>query len=647
MVAFASLLIAQTAAAPALASPPRPFVVRVLDDETARGIPMVELRTIHHDLFVTDSAGVAVINEPGLFGQEVYFGVEAFGYVIPPDKQRHRGRTLKVVSGGEAVLALRRFNVAERIYRVTGEGIYRDSVLAGMPTPLSRPVLDAGVLGQDKVISTPFRGKIYWFWGHTNKPGFAETNPHVTGATSLPFNRGGLDPEAGVDLDYFVDKEGTARPTCQMPGEGPTRITGLAVLPDPSAPGRERMFALYEKSRLLSGFGRTFFQTYQQGFVEFDDSAREFRKVKTLPNDIPIRPTGHTFHHTIAGVDHVYFGSPFPVVRVRAVPEAYLDPTKYEAFTPLVRGSEAGSTNVERDPAGKVVWGWKTGTAPAGQEVQTKLLAAKKLRREEVVMMTRDVTTGAPVQAHSGSIAWNPYRKRWLMVFVEDFGASPVGEVWFAEADGPLGPWAFARKIVSHADPNRSYSFYHPEHHPFFDKDGGRSIFFEATYSTAESSNNVPTPRYDYNQIMYKLDLGRPEASLPVPVYELSDLGTAGPLGTAGGDHPERRGRPIAFFAFDGPEPGTLPILQEPGPKGGQVLRVARPDEKTKVIFHILSNGSPSLPLTSMPLLEFLKEDGSGAYAGNPLWDAPGYRRTGKVLGHVWKNPMGRTIPAD
>ena len=32
----------------------------------------------------------------------------------------------------------------------------------------------------------------------------------------------GIDPEAGVDLTYFVDDKGFAKETCRMPGPGPT-----------------------------------------------------------------------------------------------------------------------------------------------------------------------------------------------------------------------------------------------------------------------------------------------------------------------------------------------------------------------------------------------------------------------------------------
>ena len=74
-----------------------------------------------------------------------------------------------------------------------------------------------------------------------------------------------------------------------------------------------------------------------------------------------------------------------------------------------------------------------------------------------------------------------------------------------------VGPWADARKIVTH----KNYSFYNPKQHPFFDKHGGRVIFFEGTYTTMFSGNDEPTPRYNYNQVMYKLDLSHPGLRLP------------------------------------------------------------------------------------------------------------------------------------
>ena len=81
-----------------------------------------------------------------------------------------------------------------------------------------------------------------------------------------------------------------------------------------------------------------------------------------------------------------------------------------------------------------------------------------------------------------------------------------LGDVYYAEAKEPHGPFPKAVKIVGH----RKYTFYNPVHHAFFDREGGRFIHFEGTYTMTFSETKVPTPRYDYNQVMYRLDLADP-----------------------------------------------------------------------------------------------------------------------------------------
>ena len=112
--------------------------------------------------------------------------------------------------------------------------------------------------------------------------------------------------------------------------------------------------------------------------------------------------------------------------------------------------------------------------------------------------------TGDQITPHNGSVAWNQHRNRWILIFGQLFGRSLLGEVWYAEALSPVGPWSAARKIVTH----NSYSFYNVKQHPYFAN--GRYLYFEGTYSSWLSGNNESTPRYDYNQIMYRLDLNDP-----------------------------------------------------------------------------------------------------------------------------------------
>jgi hypothetical protein len=75
---------------------------------------------------------------------------------------------------------------------------------------------------------------------------------------------------------------------------------------------------------------------------------------------------------------------------------------------------------------------------------------------------------------------------------------------WIAIDETSLeGPWTKAVKVASHDQ----YSFYNPMIHPVFGTDPGRTLYFEGTYTTTFSGNQNPTPRYDYNQILYRFDL--------------------------------------------------------------------------------------------------------------------------------------------
>jgi hypothetical protein len=157
----------------------------------------------------------------------------------------------------------------------------------------------------------------------------------------------------------------------------------------------------------------------------------------------------------------------------------------------------------DRDEQGRLRYTWKHGAPAVGTGEQADFVKRGLLKEDEGYLQLRDVETGKRVLAHGGSVNWNQYRNRWVMIAVEMGGStSLLGEVWYAEAERPEGPWLSARKVVTHD----KYSFYNPRQHAFLDREGGRFIYFEGTY-TSSFSGSVQTPRYDYNQIMYKLDL--------------------------------------------------------------------------------------------------------------------------------------------
>jgi hypothetical protein len=146
---------------PPASQPERYFAIQVVDEQTGRGVPMVELQTTSSVRFYTDSAGLVAFDEPGLMNQKVFFGVAAHGYEFPPDGFGIRGVVLETKPGNAAQLKIKRINIAERIYRITGQGIYRDSVLLGRRPPVAQPLLNAGVTGQDGTLNAIYRGKLY------------------------------------------------------------------------------------------------------------------------------------------------------------------------------------------------------------------------------------------------------------------------------------------------------------------------------------------------------------------------------------------------------------------------------------------------------------------------------------------------------
>jgi len=489
------------AGTPAACGAGRYFAIRVVDEQTGRGVPLVELRTVHNTRYYTDSNGLVAFYEPGMEGREVFFHVESHGYEYPKDGFGSRGKILRVQPGGRAELRIKRLNIAERLYRITGAGIYADSVLLGEPVPIAEPLLNAQVAGQDSVMAAVWKDRIWWFWGDTNRPKYPLGHFQVSGATSRLPGQGGLLPSQGVNLEYFVDSEGFSRPMCPMPYPNhAVWIEGLAAVPDRG--GRSCLAARYTRMKSLG-------EMLEHGLAVYDESQQKFVKQVAFDLDDRFRcPQGQAFAWKTAGQDWLAFATPFALTRVRPMLEDMADPARYESFSCLEPGSrwDAERAQVERDKEERIVYGWKTNTAPTGQREERELIDAGKLRPEEARFQVRDCQSRKPVKLHNGSIRWNEYRKRWIMIGVQVGGTSYLGEVWFLEAADPTGPWCWARKIASH----QKYTFYNPVQHAFFDEEQGRHVYFEGTYASTFSGNPTPTPRYDYNQVMYRLDLSDP-----------------------------------------------------------------------------------------------------------------------------------------
>ena len=86
-------------AAPATLQPSRYFAIQVIDEQTGRGVPMVELQTTSSVRLYTDSNGLVAFHEPGLMNKKVWFGVSAHGYEFPPDGFGMHGVALETRPG--------------------------------------------------------------------------------------------------------------------------------------------------------------------------------------------------------------------------------------------------------------------------------------------------------------------------------------------------------------------------------------------------------------------------------------------------------------------------------------------------------------------------------------------------------------------
>ena len=594
------------------------FAIRVVDAETGRGVPLVELETVNHLRFYTDSNGTVAFREPGLMGRQIFFHVRSHGYEYPKDSFGYRGVRLKTTPGTEAVLKLKRLNIAERLYRVTGAGIYRDNRLLGRSAPIEQPLLNGMVFGSDSVVTAVYRGKLHWFWGDTNRPSYPLGNFHVPFATSLLPGQGGLDPGLGVNLTYAVGKNGFAKEAAKMPGKGPTWIDGLVVLPDKNQ--RPRLLAQYVKIKSP-------LTVYERGVVQFNDERQQFGHRATFSKAVPLYPHGHPFLHRAAdGQEYVYFAGGMPLVRVRASLASYLDPSQYETYTFLPAGS---GSDVQRNPDGSLKFEWRGGQPKLDLKQVNKLIAEKRIRAGESPVHLIDIETGKPVLTQQGSVYWNDHRQRWVMIISQSFGSSMLGEIWFAEASRPEGPWVYARKIVTHND----YSFYNPKQHPYFAKDGGRTLFFEATYTSTFSGNKHPTPLYDYNQIMYRLELDDPRLNLPVPVYERpGDAGSTWSTVRHGNAAPR-------FFALPKPAEGTVPIGWDE--KTGRLVRLAKAAD---ALFHAAADPAALGRDYLVPLHGWTRANQAQtiySHDDRPPSDEK-WQRSKEPLCHVW--PLPRSI---
>jgi len=437
---------------PLMASAVEPglFRIEVRDSENGWPVPLIQLRTVNHQCFVSDNAGVIAIDQPDLFGTEVYFHILGHGYEVPADGFGYRGVRITPQVGGTYRLEVQRSNIAKRLGRLTGQGLFAHSQRFGEYSDWT----ESPVAGCDSVQMVIYQGRPFWNWGDTLLMHYPLGNFHMTGAHSTGAPVTTHQPPIKPRYEYLLTAQRRPKGVAPIPGEGPTWLTGYAALKDQG--GIEHLVALYRKIEPPM-------TVYETGLCEWNPQTQEFetkRKLWHKSDGAPepkLLPVGHPLIVEEEGNRWLYLCDPLPKFRCAATYEAYLDSTA-----------------------------WQTVQAPAS------------LARVEV---------GQTVKPHSGSVAWHPYRQRWVTVFMQAFGEPSVfGELWYAESDRVQGPWGPAIKVLTH----QNYTFYNPRLWGEFTTQDSPILLFEGTYTEQFTKGAQATPRYDYNQMLYRIDLDDP-----------------------------------------------------------------------------------------------------------------------------------------
>ncbi|MEZ5941070.1 MAG: hypothetical protein R3C18_06745 [Planctomycetaceae bacterium] len=430
------------------AAPLKPCKIIVRDDENGWPVPLVELRTTHNVRFTSDNAGVIAFDLPELMGVETWFHVEGHGYSVKPDGFGYRGVKLTPKPGGTIEVKVHRELPGKRLGRITGGGIFGESQQIGEELDWT----EQKILGCDSVQNAVHNGRLYWGWGDTTLPGYPLGRFHMIGATTTLQPLESFQPPIRLQYDYFADHTGTPRNVAKMPGEGPTWLSGFVSLKDKA--GKAHLVATYSKIKPP-------LSEYERGLCVWNEETKVFDKFKVLwttsddQRRPPNAPIGHVNLWTDeSGAEWALFGDPMITLRCRASFESWSNPDAWEAVD--------------------------------GQQAPLAL------------------GTGKPITPHRGAIAWNEFRQKWVMIFTQYGGdTSAFGEIWYAESHEPTGPWGNAVKVVTH----NKYTFYNPQLHPEFTKLDSPILLFEATFTHTFSKTHTPTPRQDYNQVLYRLDL--------------------------------------------------------------------------------------------------------------------------------------------
>lgn len=126
--------------------------------------------------------------------------------------------------------------------------------------------------------------------------------------------------------------------------------------------------------------------------------------------------------------------------------------------------------------------------------------------------MRRD---GVMVDMGGGTVNWNSWTRKYLFV-----GTSNA--VFMAFADQIEGPWVNATMVASHQQTGSSC--YNGAHLPHMDLDGGRVVHLACTYTAMWSNGGAGQPGNSWSTCLFGLNGSKAGCASVVPRYEYNNL---------------------------------------------------------------------------------------------------------------------------
>ncbi len=483
-----------------------PFQIQFLDSINLKPVPLVKLELGNKQTFFSDNDGNVSIDNPDFYGCRLKFNINGSGYIYP--EKDFWGDTAiypTVQKGKKLTVKLDRKCLAQRVFRITGAGKYKDSILLGL-TPTNIVETDGQIFGQDSLVAAPFTDKLYCFWGDTI--GYSNFNFSASGGVIDLKNN--PDPEKKLKISYFCSEDGFAKKMVDTGLRGFTWIEYVLPVYNEEY-GKKILLAKYVHHQSLE-------VAVESGFAIFSTKENRFKIFKREKSS-KVHKCAHPFPGFLKNKKG-YFLQPWEFVEdnfasvIKEREHWFL--TCLDEVSKKISGKsisiEGKNYVVRRTAEGKASFFWKKGGIPVDPVLQNKLLEVKVLNKSDLWYCPKVFGGEDIINNFNGSIFWSTFKNRWAAIFQ---GNQP-GEIFYSESDNVSGPWRVAIKVAEHP----FYNLYNPITHPWFEKNGGREIFFEGTLTNYFSGNQVPYPGIDYNQVMYKLDLG----DIPIEAFPAKDF---------------------------------------------------------------------------------------------------------------------------